>query len=819
MFSPAALRDICRSLLVEDFDDDEIVFRAGDYGDKFYTVYHGEVHVLVDTHPSDELHRASSALASATTPTGVEDTPTPDQVEREMQTSSPSPLVSPSSSPPPTPAPDDSGTITDTINEVDANDGEVMLAMESSSGNDQAAATATTAATTTTTTTTPMSKLTQHQKDRLEDKKRAQLRILRKHENLDLEDDIVGCIGMVRVAIIQQLGSFGDLALLNDTPRSATIVTKAASTIFLTLSRSSYERCIRDFEKNLLATRFATLSNVPAFRHWPEEDLKAVCLLLTEQTVRAGEIVFKQDDVGTNLWIVRSGELRGIKKVKASELGVGLVGVDLHQGTDVERPKIHSGGVVFLNVGEYHVNSIFGELALIPRTSLERNSNTQSDGDDTHGKGAEGVEDESDDEQIGFHSAKFSSMTARDARGSDSMKSWHNKAYWEKHAKSHRQPMSVIATTACSLYVVSKQQFGRRVQQFSDSLRSGVDSMPTYHESLTSHAETTDWKCYKAACVLEVLQKKNRDRAEQQYGGGSTTTTSRHHEPLLDRLYAPSNGDGLRETRFLASKKDDWMNFLMARKARRDCIKRIKLSKKNVLMAPTAPKNNDKDGGEDLSDDEEKEKNLMTEEEEAELARLTVPMSPLRKRKLSRRRRPREGQSEEVERSKERMKDKVSSERTPTAPTKPLTMGGPTTTTTTTTTSRSGKGKGARQRRHVPTSSFWNLKRWISRPPMTLAHRRLLHPKDRKALDRDREKRFQEILGHQIYEGLSTFDNDKAMAVLLPHAAQPSDTMRSTLRLKSVKQMMSILGEVEEKEEMYCAGLDHFQDQEHQFSS
>ena len=611
---------------------------------------------------------------------------------------------------------------------------------------------------------------------------------------------------MVRVAIIQQLGSFGDLALLNDTPRSATIVTKAASTIFLTLSRSSYERCIRDFEKNMLAIRFATLSNVPAFHHWPEDDLKAVCLLLTEQTVLAGEIVFKQDDVGTNLWIVRSGELRGIKKVKASELGVGLVGVDLHQGTDVERPKIHSGGVVFLNVGEYHVNSIFGELALIPRTSMEReeskDSNTQSDGDDTHGKRAEGVEDESDDEQIVFHSAKFSSMTARDARGSDSMKSWHNKAYWEKHAKSHRQPMSVIATTACSLYVVSKQMFGRRVQQFSDSLRSGVDSMPTYHESLTSHAETTDWKCYKAACVLEVLQKKNRDRAQQQYGGGSTTT-SRHHEPLLDRLYAPSNGDGLRETRFLSSKTDDWMNFLMARKARRDCIKRIKLSKKNVLMAPTAPKNNDKDGGgEDLSDDEEKEKNLMTEEEEAELARLTVPMSPLRKRKLSRRRRPREGRSEEGERSKERMKDKDTIERTPTAPT----------------TSRSGKGKGARQRRHVPTSSFWNLKRWTSRPPMTLAHRRLLHPKDRKALDRDREKRFQEILGHQIYEGLSTFDNEKAMAVLLPHAERPSDTMRSTLRLKSVKQMMSILGEVEEeekKEEMYCAGVDHFQEQEH----
>jgi hypothetical protein len=80
------------------------------------------------------------------------------------------------------------------------------------------------------------------------------------------------------------------------------------------------------------------------------------------------------------------------------------------------------------------------------------------------------------------------------------------------------------------------------------------------------------------------------------------------------------------------------------------------------------------------------------------------------------------------------------------------------------------KKKGARRRRHVPTSSFWNMKRWISRPPMKLAHRRILHPKDRRALDRDRENRFKEILGHQIYEGLSTFDNETTLAVLRPHA-------------------------------------------------
>ena len=52
--------------------------------------------------------------------------------------------------------------------------------------------------------------------------------------------------------------------------------------------------------------------------------------------------------------------------------------------------------------------------------------------------------------------------------------------------------------------------------------------------------------------------------------------------------------------------------------------------------------------------------------------------------------------------------------------------------------------KGARKPRHVPTSTFYNLKRWMSRPPMELELRRILQPKERKTMDAGRKKRLGE---------------------------------------------------------------------------
>ena len=242
-FSKEVLRSICGELLVEDVDENQIVFRQGDVGDKFYVVYEGECSVLIDDHENDEMNREAAVLAKANTPLPLD----PDEVRDHIHNEEGQTIIK----------------MSDFTDDADVK-----------------------------------SEVHQHEIDVAADKAREEIYLLRKHEHIDVEEHVVGCKGMVKVATIQATGSFGDLALMNDAPRSDYVVTKAVS-IFLTLSRRAYQDCIRDYEKNMIEERMKILHHTPAFHSWPESDLQAISLLVTERRVEAREVIIKQGDPAT----------------------------------------------------------------------------------------------------------------------------------------------------------------------------------------------------------------------------------------------------------------------------------------------------------------------------------------------------------------------------------------------------------------------------------------------------------------------------------------------------------------------------------------
>ena len=307
------------------------------------------------------------------------------------------------------------------------------------------------------------------------------------------------------------------------------------------------------------------------------------------------------------------------------------------------------------------------------------------------------------------------------------------------------------------------------MQQFADSLRPSVDGAPTHEESLISHSETTDWKLYKSALVLDVLKNASKKK-------GNTQDSSR----LNNQQYVPSNGNELMNTRFLNTAPDSMIQYLQARKEKREYIKthtaKLKhaqtASQKNKINKPTKPIN-------DIN----------------EMLRRapTVPVSPLCKRKLLLKQKQRKRtNSEELGWRESHHNYK------PIVPT------------------------GARKPKNVPSSKFWSLHTWSSRPPLALEHRRILGEKEIRTMDSAREKRFREILRHQIYEGLSTFDNQTAFDVLSKSAGgNSSNCMRTSLRLTSVTQMYDIIngtttGEevAGEEDEMYLTGKKNVHERE-----
>ncbi len=786
LFSLAVLKSICRNLLVEDFDDNDIVFRAGDVGTKFYVVFSGEVHVLVEHHERDAAHLSAAQQAGG-------------EVVNLLHGEADSAAAAGTSAVVYLPADGDCQSRAQSRAESRAQSRAQTL-RESAESPEAGEAKA-------------EAVLSQLQTDRAADERRSSLFLLRKAEHIDVEEEVVGCIGMVKVAVIQAGGSFGDLALMNHEPRSAYVVTKS-ETVLLTLSRDVYEGCISQYEKKLIAERSKTIHRMPVFHSWPESDLEALCMLLGERHVRAGEVVVRQGDAGSDLFLVKSGELRGIKKVRASDLGLGLVGCDgmpsdspaqTDDRTRTRRTRsasapggngvVHPGGWVFLNLCTYEALDFFGEGALLPRSTGGRK----------HGAGRVLGADEDDEDAASFvYSKQAHAVHDREARSHDDHTTFHNKASWEKHAKKHRQPHSVVAVVPSHLYVVSKQVFGRRVQQFAESLRPHIEGQPTDHEALVSHSETVDWQLFKSAVMHDTLARAHARRVGQEErhglgsgamssgaragtggqvvssGAGASASVSASASPAGQASpYKPSTGHSLPLTRFTSVPHDPMLNYLEARKELR--------ARRPAGRTPATSS--------DAQGQAQGQAHLL--------------VSPLRRRRVAEMRRARrqEKAKQAAAAAGKRSADPLTSQRrgsyfgTFNASTRSGGAGFPATRGVSTKHLRkppSARGTGARKQsnheRHVGSSRFWDLDAgWTSRPPLTLEHRRLLQPGERKQMREPRSRRFKTILSHQVHATLARMHKKDAERVL-EHAASPGDNKRSSLRLGSVSQMLGILG-------------------------
>jgi CRP-like cAMP-binding protein len=131
---------------------------------------------------------------------------------------------------------------------------------------------------------------------------------------------------------------FGELALISDEPRSATITATDEGTL-LVLQRAVVTELLQDL--------YRTLGTVPLFAGLDHTKLRKIATSLVKRQVTPGQVVIKQGDSGDEMFVVESGRLEA--------------SVVTPEGKDIGVVKTYGGG-------EY-----FGELALM---SDERRSAT-----------------------------------------------------------------------------------------------------------------------------------------------------------------------------------------------------------------------------------------------------------------------------------------------------------------------------------------------------------------------------------------------------------------------------------------------------------
>ena len=69
------------------------------------------------------------------------------------------------------------------------------------------------------------------------------------------------------------------------------------------------------------------LKSTPLFREVPGEGLKRLSDFIHEKTVRSGEVVFAEQDLGDEMYLVRSGQVSVLQDVGGEQTRVVVVAI------------------------------------------------------------------------------------------------------------------------------------------------------------------------------------------------------------------------------------------------------------------------------------------------------------------------------------------------------------------------------------------------------------------------------------------------------------------------------------------------------------
>lgn len=109
------------------------------------------------------------------------------------------------------------------------------------------------------------------------------------------------------VATLKEDAAFGELALINDKPRAATIQW-CEPTTFAVLTKADYKKVFLAIEKKIQNQKIQFLKSIPYFSKWTSMALSKFAYYFTDKHYIRNQVVFKEGQKWDNIYIVKSGE-------------------------------------------------------------------------------------------------------------------------------------------------------------------------------------------------------------------------------------------------------------------------------------------------------------------------------------------------------------------------------------------------------------------------------------------------------------------------------------------------------------------------------
>ena len=291
-------RDLCKMFKLEEYDEDEIVVRQGDEGDSFYIILYGSVSIWLE--PKEDLESGSEGEGSMGSGFTGESGEYSGEEEGEE---------------------DGEGGAASRSNSVSSASGESTS--ESSSSEDEAQA---------------MEKLVARSKEIENRRPEAQQQQPEGEDEGEGEgeDDEGGSEdeegGRILLCTRGPGDSFGELSLLKNQPRAATVQTDEP-TFFVVIDKPDYDRTIKTRHQRKILDKVDFLCRLSIFQKSTISELAEFVCYLSEVDHPRNKIILAQGDDASNVHFVVRGTVQVIKSVamkgkgQDQQFGHALLGV------------------------------------------------------------------------------------------------------------------------------------------------------------------------------------------------------------------------------------------------------------------------------------------------------------------------------------------------------------------------------------------------------------------------------------------------------------------------------------------------------------
>lgn len=122
---------------------------------------------------------------------------------------------------------------------------------------------------------------------------------------------------------------FGELALLYNCPRAASVISREESIVY-ELDRLTFNNIVLEAVQKKRAMCIGVLQSVPLFVGLPQNHLETICDALKQEAFPQGTTIIEQGDIGKHFYIVQDGQVLATKTPDGGGAPVSMV----HQAGD-----------------------------------------------------------------------------------------------------------------------------------------------------------------------------------------------------------------------------------------------------------------------------------------------------------------------------------------------------------------------------------------------------------------------------------------------------------------------------------------------------